>query len=135
MVRQWLINAGCERIFMVNNVTREGIDELMEYLQEDTPKLTLEQAKFKQSLGLNEWDPLPEEWLIRKKKRICYKNSHSDFPVIWMGIFIWYVAYVNYGIKEMYCFNRQRLNPEPPGHPESPPTVHRSYYIRYWCNN
>ena len=32
----------------------------MEYLQEDTPKLTLEQAKFKQSLGLNEWDPLPE---------------------------------------------------------------------------
>ena len=60
MVIQWLINAGCERIFMVNNVTREGIDELMEYLQEDTPKLTLEQAKFKQSLGLNEWDPLPE---------------------------------------------------------------------------
>ena len=60
LVRQWLINAGCERIFMVNNVTREGIDELMEYLQEDTPKLTLEQAKFKQSLGLNEWDPLPE---------------------------------------------------------------------------
>ena len=59
MVRQWLINAGCERIFMVNNVTREGIDELMEYLQEDTPKLTLEQAKFKQILGLNEWDPLP----------------------------------------------------------------------------
>ena len=26
-----------------------------------------------------------------------------------MGIFIWYVAYVNYGIKEMYCFNRQRV--------------------------
>ena len=60
MVRQWLINAGCERIFMVNNVTREGLDELMEYLAEDTPKLTLEQAKFKQNLGLNEWDPLPE---------------------------------------------------------------------------
>ena len=60
MVRQWLINAGCERIFMVNNVTREGIDELMEYLAEDNPKLTLEQAKFKQNLGLNEWDPLPE---------------------------------------------------------------------------
>ena len=55
-----IINAGCERIFMVNNVTREGIDELMEYLAEDTPKLTLEQAKFKQNLGLNEWDPLPE---------------------------------------------------------------------------
>ena len=54
MVTQWLQNAGCERIFLVNNVTREGIDELIEYLQEDLPQLTLEQAKFKQSLGLNE---------------------------------------------------------------------------------
>ena len=60
MVRQWLINAGCERIFEVNNVTREGITELMEYLQDDLEPLTLEQAKFKQKLGLNEWDPLPE---------------------------------------------------------------------------
>lgn len=60
MVRQWLINTGCERIFMVNNVTREGIDELMEYLSEDLPVVTLEQAKFKQSLGLNDWDPLPK---------------------------------------------------------------------------
>lgn len=60
MVRQWLINAGCERIFLVNNVTREGIDELMEYLNEEPPRLTLEQAKFKQSIGLNEWDPLPD---------------------------------------------------------------------------
>lgn len=60
MVRQWMINAGCERIFMVNNATREGISELLEYLEEDLPKLTFEQAKFKQSLGLNEWDPLPE---------------------------------------------------------------------------
>ncbi|MDO5361919.1 MAG: EutP/PduV family microcompartment system protein [Eubacteriales bacterium] len=60
MVRQWLINTGCERIFMVNNKTREGISELLDYLNEDLPPLTLEQAKFKQSLGLNEWDPLPE---------------------------------------------------------------------------
>ena len=60
MVRQWLLNAGCERIFMVNNVTREGVDELIEYLSEDTPNLSLEQAMFKQRLGLNEWDPLPE---------------------------------------------------------------------------
>ncbi len=60
MVRQWLINAGCERIFMVNNVTREGIDELLQYLEEDPPRLTLAQARYKQSLGLNEWDPLPE---------------------------------------------------------------------------
>lgn len=60
MVRQWLVNAGCERIFLINNVTREGIDELMEYLEEDLPHLTIEEAKRKQSLGLNEWDPLPE---------------------------------------------------------------------------
>lgn len=59
MVRQWLENAGCERIFLINNVTREGIEELMEYLAEDLPMLTLEQAKFRQGLGLNEWDPLP----------------------------------------------------------------------------
>ena len=60
MVKQWLINSGCQRIFLVNNVTREGIDELIEYLADDPVALTLEQAKFKQSLGLNEWDPLPE---------------------------------------------------------------------------
>ena len=32
MVRQWLENVGCERIFLVDNATREGIDELLEYL-------------------------------------------------------------------------------------------------------
>ena len=60
MVRQWMENAGCERIFEVNNVTREGVRELIAYLEEDLPKMTMEDAKFKQSLGLNEWDPLPE---------------------------------------------------------------------------
>jgi ethanolamine utilization protein EutP len=30
------------------------------FLNEDVPKLSLEEAKFRQSLGLNEWDPLPE---------------------------------------------------------------------------
>lgn len=59
MVRQWLVNAGCERIFLINNVTREGIDELMEYLSEDLPVLTLQQAKDRQALGLNEWDAVP----------------------------------------------------------------------------
>lgn len=59
MVRQWLVNAGCERIFLINNVTREGIDELMEYLSEDLPVLTLQQAKDRQALGLNEWDTVP----------------------------------------------------------------------------
>ena len=60
MVRQWLENAGCERIFTINNVTREGIEELMEYLVDDLPALTMDQAKYKQRLGLNEWDPMPE---------------------------------------------------------------------------
>lgn len=60
MVEQWMKNVGCERIFKVNNVTREGIHELMEYLADDPLPLTMEQAKFRQSLGLNEWDPLPE---------------------------------------------------------------------------
>lgn len=56
MVRQWLVNAGCQRIFLVNNVTREGIPELLEYLQDDLPKLTMEEARRRQRIGLNEWD-------------------------------------------------------------------------------
>lgn len=56
MVRQWLVTAGCERIFEVNNVTREGIDELLAYLEEDLPRLTLEQAREKQRMGLREWE-------------------------------------------------------------------------------
>lgn len=55
MVTQWMINSGCERIFKVNNITREGIDELLEYLKEDLPKLSLEEAKNKQHIGKAEW--------------------------------------------------------------------------------
>ena len=60
MVTEWLHNAGCQRIFLINNVTREGIPELLEYLNEDLPTLTLEEAEEKQRMGLNEWDPLPD---------------------------------------------------------------------------
>ena len=60
MVEQWMHNIGCERIFHVNNVTREGIHELLEFLDDTPAKITMEQAKFRQSIGLNEWDPLPE---------------------------------------------------------------------------
>ena len=60
MVRQWLTEAGCERIFEVNNVSRDGIEELLDYLKDDLEPLTYEQALFKQRLGINEWDPLPE---------------------------------------------------------------------------
>ena len=66
MVRQWMENMGCERIFMVNNKTREGISELMDYLQDDLPKLTLEQAKFKQSIGVTNGS-MPEGWSIRRR--------------------------------------------------------------------
>lgn len=58
MVRQWMENAGCERIFLVNNVTREGVDELMEYLSDDPISLTVEEAKEKQRRGLKDWDPI-----------------------------------------------------------------------------
>lgn len=56
MVRQWMVNAGCERIFLVNNTTGEGVSELLEYLEEDLPPLTIQEAKKKQDLGLNPWD-------------------------------------------------------------------------------
>lgn len=48
MVRNWMVNSGCERIFEVSNLTREGIQELLDYLQEDPVRLTLEQAKARQ---------------------------------------------------------------------------------------
>ena len=38
-------------------ITRE---ELMDYLNEPVEILTLDRARYKQSLGLNDWDPLPE---------------------------------------------------------------------------
>ena len=60
MVRQWMANAGCERIFLVNNTTGEGVAELLEYLEEDLPPLTIQEAKQKQDLGLNPWDEFPK---------------------------------------------------------------------------
>lgn len=56
MVKQWMMDAGCERIFLVDNVTREGIDELKEYLQDDLKPLSMEEALYRQSMGFNEWD-------------------------------------------------------------------------------
>ena len=49
-----------KRFLLYFRLTGEGIDELRAFLNEDVPKLSLEEAKFRQSLGLNEWDPLPE---------------------------------------------------------------------------
>ena len=62
MVTQWLVNSGCERVFAVNNKTREGIDELREYLMETPVWLSLEEAKMRQRDGLPAWDAeSPEE--------------------------------------------------------------------------
>lgn len=60
MIKQWMEDAGCSRIFLINNLTGEGVEELVEYLSDDLPKLSLKQAKFRQSLGISEWDDLPE---------------------------------------------------------------------------
>ena len=61
MVRNWMINSGCERIFEVSSLTREGIQDLIDYLKDDPVKLTLEEAKDRQSHGIPEWID-PAEW-------------------------------------------------------------------------
>lgn len=49
-VRQWLENAGCEKIFEVNNLTHEGIEELRDYLMQESEQLTLAEAMRRQSI-------------------------------------------------------------------------------------
>lgn len=56
MVRQWMENAGCDRIFLINNITGEGLEELREYLAEDIPKISLDEALKRQKKGLAEWE-------------------------------------------------------------------------------
>ena len=56
MITQWMLNEGCERIFCINNVTGEGVDELMAYLKDDLPRLTLEEAMEIQRRGGKEWE-------------------------------------------------------------------------------
>ncbi len=52
MVRQWLESCCCERIFLVDNATGEGIPELRAYLEEDIPVISLEEAKARQRQGV-----------------------------------------------------------------------------------
>lgn len=56
MVRQWMVNSGCNPIFEVNNVTREGISAILDYLRDDPQPITLEEAIAKQNRGLNAWE-------------------------------------------------------------------------------
>ena len=58
MVRRWMENAGCERIFEVNNVTGEGVSAINEYLKDDLPTITLEEAKARQAMGIREWEKI-----------------------------------------------------------------------------
>jgi len=56
MVRQWMLESGCSRIFEVDSITGEGIPELRAYLMEPGPKMmTMEEAIAIQSQGIREW--------------------------------------------------------------------------------
>ena len=55
MIKQWMNDAGCERIFEINNKTGEGVAELVEYLKDDLPTLSMQQAKERQQKGIPEW--------------------------------------------------------------------------------
>ena len=55
MVRMWLEQAGCERVFLVNNETGEGVQDIVDYLCEYSDKLSLEKVKEKQKKGLKDW--------------------------------------------------------------------------------
>ncbi|WP_303860355.1 EutP/PduV family microcompartment system protein [Alkalibaculum bacchi] len=60
MVRQWLINSGCEQIFLINNMTGDGVEELKNYLKSDFPRISLDEAKVHQRQGLRDWDIIPK---------------------------------------------------------------------------
>ena len=55
MVENWLREAGCERIFPVNNLTGEGVDDLRDYLMEDRKILNMDEVMKNQRKGLRDW--------------------------------------------------------------------------------
>ena len=56
MVMRWMEEIGCDRIFCINNKTGEGAEELSEYLSEDLPRLSMDEAIAKQRSGVREYD-------------------------------------------------------------------------------
>lgn len=56
MVRQWLEEAGCEKIFPVSSMTGEGIDALIEYLNGAKEEMTWDKIMEAQEKGVREWD-------------------------------------------------------------------------------
>lgn len=55
MVTQWLENCCCEKIFYINNMTGDGLEELRAYLSLPVRRISPEEAKEKQSRGLADW--------------------------------------------------------------------------------
>lgn len=56
MVRQWLVEAGCSRIFEVDSITGRGIQELRDFLNEPVKeKISLREAIALQNQALPEW--------------------------------------------------------------------------------
>jgi ethanolamine utilization protein EutP len=59
MVRQWLVEAGCEKIFPVSSMSREGMEDLLNFLKDEKDgkeKLTWDKIMEAQEIGLSEWD-------------------------------------------------------------------------------
>lgn len=56
MVRQWLENCCCEKIFYINNMTGDGLGELRKYLSLPVKQISLEEAKERQRKGLADWE-------------------------------------------------------------------------------
>ncbi|MDD6155260.1 MAG: EutP/PduV family microcompartment system protein [Eubacteriales bacterium] len=52
---EWLHNAGVSKIFLVDSVTGEGVDELRQYLNEEPHKISMEEAIENQNKGLKDW--------------------------------------------------------------------------------
>ena len=44
-VRRWLQLAGCKKVFPVSSITGEGIAELAQFLNEDTPTKRVKKAE------------------------------------------------------------------------------------------
>jgi len=42
---RWLENAGCRKVFHVNSIKGEGVDEILAYLEEDTDKIKISELQ------------------------------------------------------------------------------------------